>query len=533
MVVTRIATATQNQALITRMLEQQNRVADYQTQLSSGLKSQDYIGIGTDTFQLLNVENERSRLQRYVSSNNLVETTLKTQLTAAEGIDDTARYIRSELVQFSSRDLSSKNAEAATAVKDLQDKVFNAFSQLQYFLSQQVGGKYIFGGAKSDQPPLSLPYNNLDEFQNFYDGIGTVFPASRVANLADISITGITATYTNQTIGANDVTRVATATVDKFVMQTINQAATGNLIFSNVGANGKISAATPAAFRGLQVGATIMINNSAAAQGGAGALNNNGVYTITSVSPDGDSITLDQNVNAGTEVAANGVQIKTVPPNGTALALTGSGAGNNGAYTITWPSNAELTAAGYNLNAAAPDIVTGNVMFTDNRIPVVGGAETIALNSRAFLKGVSIPTTQRISDTQSIRLDVTGLDPAFEKMVRAFGIIAQGDLINNQPRVEQALGVLNDAIEHSPLKITEEKSDIQSVQDRIANNLKSLDNAKTLQTQFIAFLEGRQNDLEKADTTEAAVRLQTEAQSLEISFASLARITQLSLINYL
>ena len=136
MVVTRIATATQNQALITRMLEQQNRVADYQTQLSSGLKSQDYIGIGTDTFQLLNVENERSRLQRYISSNNLVETTLKTQLTAAEGIDDTARYIRSELVQFSSRDLSSQNAEAATAVKDLQDKVFNAFSQLQYFLSQ-------------------------------------------------------------------------------------------------------------------------------------------------------------------------------------------------------------------------------------------------------------------------------------------------------------------------------------------------------------------------------------------------------------
>ena len=172
-------------------------------------------------------------------------------------------------------------------------------------------------------------------------------------------------------------------------------------------------------------------------------------------------------------------------------------------------------------------------MFTDNRIPVVGGAETIALNSRAILKGVSIHTTQRISDTQSIRLDVTGLDPAFEKMVMAFGIIAQGDLINNQPRVEQALGVLNDAIEHSPLKITEEKSDIQSVQDRIANNLKSLDNAKTLQTQFIAFLEGRQNDLEKADTTEAAVRLQTEAQSLEISFASLARITQLSLINYL
>ena len=184
--VTRIATATQNQVLVTRMLEQQNRVADYNTQLATGFKAQDYLGIGSDTFQLLNVENERSRLERYVSNNSLIETTLKTQLTSAEGIDDTARLIRSELLQFSSRDLSAQNSENTSAVKDLQNKVFNAFSQLQYFLSQQVGGKYIFGGAKSDQPPLSLPYNSLDEFQNFYDGTSTVFPSTRVANLVDI-----------------------------------------------------------------------------------------------------------------------------------------------------------------------------------------------------------------------------------------------------------------------------------------------------------------------------------------------------------
>ena len=185
------------------------------------------------------------------------------------------------------------------------------------------------------------------------------------------------------------------------------------------------------------------------------------------------------------------------------------------------------------MNGATPDIVTGDILFTDNQIPVTGSGETIKLESKSFMTGTSLTTTQRISDTQSIQLSVTGLDPAFEKMVRAFGIIAQGDLINNQPRVEEALAILNDAIEHSSLQTTEEKSDLQSVQDRIANNLKALDDAKNVQTQFLAFLEGRQNDLEKADTTEAAVRLQTEAQALEISFASLSRITQLSLINYI
>jgi len=77
------------------------------------------------------------------------------------------------------------------------------------------------------------------------------------------------------------------------------------------------------------------------------------------------------------------------------------------------------------------------------------------------------------------------------------------------------------------------QSDLQSVQDRIANNISVLTNAKDIQNQFLAFLEGRQNDLSKADTTEAAVRLQTDSQTLQVSFASIAKISQLSLLNYL
>ena len=111
--------------------------------------------------------------------------------------------------------------------------------------------------------------------------------------------------------------------------------------------------------------------------------------------------------------------------------------------------------------------------------------------------------------------------------------MGQGDLINHPDRVNQALAVLNDAIEHSSLEPTEESSDLQSVQDRISNNIKALSDAKDTQTQFMAFLEGRQNDIEKADTTEAAVRLQTDSQTLSISYASISKITQLSLLNYL
>jgi flagellar hook-associated protein 3 FlgL len=161
------------------------------------------------------------------------------------------------------------------------------------------------------------------------------------------------------------------------------------------------------------------------------------------------------------------------------------------------------------------------------------GPEAVNFNSLAFLHGVSLPTLQKISDSQTIKLDVTGLDPAFEKAIRGLGIIAQGDLLNNTDRIQQALAALNDAIQHSALQPTEAPSDLTSVLDRISNNFSVLATAKDSQTQFKAFLDGRQNDLLQADQTEAAVRLQTDSQALQISYASLSKITQLSLLNYL
>ena len=63
--VTRIATAAANQGLVTRMLEQQARVNNDQTQLSTGFKSQDYLGISGDSFQLSALDlGGRGHLQR-------------------------------------------------------------------------------------------------------------------------------------------------------------------------------------------------------------------------------------------------------------------------------------------------------------------------------------------------------------------------------------------------------------------------------------------------------------------------------------
>ena len=132
------------------------------------------------------------------------------------------------------------------------------------------------------------------------------------------------------------------------------------------------------------------MNGTATGQGAA-ALDNNGVYTITAISSDGRTITVDQTfASAGSATAAaNAVEVRLVPPNGTSIAISGSGNNNDGLYTVRWPTNAELAAApfnagaGFSMNAVAPDVVDGDVLFFSGQVTNTG-AETVEDIKRAI-----------------------------------------------------------------------------------------------------------------------------------------------------
>ena len=128
---------------------------------------------------------------------------------------------------------------------------------------------------------------------------------------------------------------------------------------------------------------------------------------------------------------------------------------------------------------------------------------------------------------------MTGLDPAFEKLIRGLSVLAQRDLLNNVPRINQALSFINDAVEPSSLQPTELRSDLTTIQTKVSLNVNTLTQIADQHNQLLAFLESRQNDIEKADKTEAAVRLNADTSSLQISYATLAKIQDLSLLNYL
>src|SRR4051812_804270 len=128
--VTRIATAANNEALVARMIDQQARVNNDQQQLSTGFKSQDYVGISSDSFRLLNIEGQRDRLQSYMKNNLSTITTLQTQATSVEAINEQSLDMRGELVTLSGQDFSSKSPANIQTLQDIQSKAFAALNQI-------------------------------------------------------------------------------------------------------------------------------------------------------------------------------------------------------------------------------------------------------------------------------------------------------------------------------------------------------------------------------------------------------------------
>ena len=133
--VTRIATFAAQQSLINTMLKTQSQVFESQQQVGTEKRSQSYTGIASDSFRLISLENERSRLDQYVKNNSIAETNAKAMVTSVETVDEVLRLLRSEMITFTSRDLSDASPDDTAAVTDIQERAFSALNDMEFFLN--------------------------------------------------------------------------------------------------------------------------------------------------------------------------------------------------------------------------------------------------------------------------------------------------------------------------------------------------------------------------------------------------------------
>ena len=308
---------------------------------------------------------------------------------------------------------------------------------------------------------------------------------------------------------------------------------------------GAASAGTNA-LSSLTVGSTFTVSGTA---------QNNGTYTVAAVATNGDTVDIvpkmltDEGtaatptlrfvgtnqtftVNAGDDTVSAAAGTYSAVKAGMKITFANT-ASNNSTFTVT-----SVASDGSSINVRETVVAEGP---TASDATITNADGTIA--SKKYYFGDELPQTHRVDESRSFDFDINGLDPAFEKAIRAMAIIAQGDygteggLDQNLSRASEAIYLLDSAFDGTaagtPPYGTEQTGDIKSLLITSSYQRVTIEQTTETHKSYTGFLETQIANIENADPLETLTRLLDDQRALEASYQTLARIRDLSMVNYM
>ena len=339
----RVSNYAASMQLTRYMLDSQSKMEKYQMQINSGKISQSYTGISSQSQLLVNMENSRNTTQRFIQNNQIMGFRLQISEQVLEGVGDVAKEFLNTL---RNKNLSSQSS--LSEVSDIQKWAFDSMSAMQNLLNTKADGRYIYSGTRSLTPPVDLGLTTLDEFQAKYNGDTVSYSTTRSSHLTEINY-------------SKDTAEPKGAYVDASNWLTFREDADG-ITLTNDG--GSIEA-TSAIFSNVAVGSNISITDST---------NNNGTYTIASVSSDGTTVNIKSKMLTDERFIAS-IPTEAVPTALGAEAIVSTinvRGGGNHTDTLTFnPAGTITTAGAYGGVVSAGDVIEVTGTASNNGTYVV------------------------------------------------------------------------------------------------------------------------------------------------------------------
>lgn len=418
-------------------------------------------------------------------------------------------------------------------LRQLQNQAFATMQMLADALNVSANGKYLFGGGESAQAPINFPFSSLQEFQDYYDGINIKYPTNSAASLSTRDVTyENTGSLTMWSDGGNSGT-IQAEKEGGFLQEalTANASTTGNLTFNST--DNTIKATQYGAFNTLKPGDTMVI-------GDAGDTHN-GVYTVKSVSEDGKTITVEEStpIRADDSITdGGGAKFSTSYPVGTVINMEGFGSNISPQVQVTG-----VSADGKELY-----VTVDPSRFPETPV-TIPASNKWSMEAQSYYQGGSQVSDRRLSENQTVSMDVTANDPAFEKLFRTLGQIAQGNLVDTRNPADDIDGLINadhaadiidetvkmlqDAINSGGLTNGENNADLNTVTAKLSSTMQVLNSTDENLTLVKNNLQTSVDSLKKVDQTEAVIKALMTMTNLNASYSLLQNITNTSLLNYL
>jgi flagellar hook-associated protein 3 FlgL len=150
---TRVGSFVQQQAILANYQRTTDRLNQDQSQISTGKIAQYYKDLASQTGALLAAKSIDTRTTEYQQTNKELQTTLSIQDTSLNQVATSTQNLRQSIIE----------ADSLGSGGTLMQQVQGAFAQVLSVLNTQVNGSYIYGGTKTDQPPVTA--QNLSDLQ--------------------------------------------------------------------------------------------------------------------------------------------------------------------------------------------------------------------------------------------------------------------------------------------------------------------------------------------------------------------------------
>jgi flagellin-like hook-associated protein FlgL len=522
----RIATFALHKFSLAQTLETQRHLTNTQIQVGSGKVARDYGGVALEV----------SDIGGFAKNIDIVDSRLKLMETSVAGTFDIASRLRNLLVNA----LNIDNASLLTLNQRAKDMIIELAGQL----NTSIDGRHLFAGARIGSEPIdtstllsdTVPLVDAKQFTGGATSSGTGI----------LSINGITRVQV-ETGNTNDafqltyssgtqtfaLTNLAGGTSATLPLNGLPAAGTTKDLTFSVGGEKVVVSINEFFATGTDMTTAAVSGNVGA---GVGAF---GPVSVLGTTGDVSKISGNTFETSGTAAAAT-LTLASTDGNFTATAVDLTTPGTqtvlltNGITKATFRLSVNV-AVGLNdaaIASADTEIRLGNflrnVAATDGSVNTAQarpGDPGYDATKPPFYKGDSTVLSARIDFNATVDYGITGDQPGFEKLFRALFMVRTANVTPgniDRATLDSALGLVIEAMDEIP--------DIRS---QVGSDLLAAANMKSRHDEFLLFTQEAISGIEDVDIAAAVARIGIEQTQLEASYMLTARLSQLTIANFL
>lgn len=173
------------------------------------------------------------------------------------------------------------------------------------------------------------------------------------------------------------------------------------------------------------------------------------------------------------------------------------------------------------------DSVEGRFLFGGSqtaRQPVVLDAAFVTFGTAdtTYYQGDALTLTTRVDIDVEVEISMSADREGFQELIGGLRGLINGDILDDEPVLENSLGLINDSIGRM--------ADYQAELGVRQNELERIDLSHT---DAELYLDNRISEIEDVDITEAITRLSRDQILLESAMATIGRLSRMTLAEYL